>query len=138
MQDTGAIIIQQVRDASLQIKLYEDNNGALGQEVTDAVLGNSFFVEILLGDIRVDAAGLLSAALDFGFAADVIQNIDDPFDPSDVNSPLVTSDFPLFREGILDNANGLIDNLRGGSVPAANEGTAHWCESTRAIWAAPL
>jgi hypothetical protein len=99
---------------------------AFGNEITgnNPILGNSFFAEILVGDIRTNAVGLITNSLDFGFAADVAQNINNFADIGNVNSPLVTSNFPLFRGGTLDNTNGLIDNLSGGAVPEASQGTA--------------
>ncbi len=128
LTDTGiaTINLNNVNPLSLQLKLYEDNNGTVGSEITsnNAILGNSFFAEILVGDIRTNAAGLIINSLDFGFAADVAQNINNFADIGNVNSPLITSNFPLFRGGTLDNTNGLIDNLSGGAVPEASQGTA--------------
>ncbi|NCR23453.1 MAG: cadherin [Microcystis aeruginosa L111-01] len=128
LTDTGiaTINLNNVNPLSFQLKLYEDNNGTVGSEITsnNAILGNSFFAEILVGDIRTNAAGLIINSLDFGFAADVAQNINNFADIGNVNSPLITSAFPLFRGGTLDNTNGLIDNLSGGSVPEASQGTA--------------
>jgi predicted outer membrane repeat protein len=128
LTDTGiaTINLNNVNPLSFQLKLYEDNNGTVGSEITsnNAILGNSFFAEILVGDIRTNAAGLIINSLDFGFAADVAQNINNFADIGNVNSPLVTSNFTLFRDGTLDNTNGLIDNLSGGSVPQASLGTA--------------
>ncbi|MDB9421668.1 cadherin domain-containing protein [Microcystis aeruginosa CS-563/04] len=128
LTDTGlaTINLNNVNPLSFQLKLYEDNNGVVGSEITgnNAILGNSFFAEILVGDIRTNAAGLIINSLDFGFAADVAQNINNFADISNVNSPLITSNFPLFRGGTLDNTNGLIDNLSGGAVPEASQGTA--------------
>ncbi|NCR59271.1 MAG: cadherin [Microcystis aeruginosa LL13-06] len=128
LTDTGiaTINLNNVNPVSFQLKLYEDNNGVVGSEITgnNAILGNSFFAEILVGDIRTNAAGLIINSLDFGFAADVAQNINNFADIGNVNSPLITSAFPLFRGGTLDNTNGLIDNLSGGAVPEASQGTA--------------
>ncbi|MEA5537307.1 cadherin domain-containing protein [Crocosphaera sp. XPORK-15E] len=128
LTDTGlaAINLNNVNPVSFQLKLYEDNNGVVGSEITgnNAILGNSFFAEVRIGDIRTNAAGLIINSLDFGFAADVAQNINNFADIGNVNSPLITSNFPLFRGGTLDNTNGLIDNLSGGSVPQASQGTA--------------
>ncbi|MCU7241951.1 MAG: cadherin domain-containing protein [Microcystis aeruginosa WS75] len=128
LTDTGiaTINLNNVNPLSFQLKLYEDNNGTVGSEITsnNAILGNSFFAEILVGDIRTNAAGLIINSLDFGFAADVAQNINNFADIGNVNSPLITSAFPLFRGGTLDNTNGLIDNLSGGAVPQASQGTA--------------
>ncbi|CCI03907.1 Cadherin [Microcystis aeruginosa PCC 9443] len=122
----ATINLNNVNPLSFQLKLYEDNNGTIGNEITgnNPILGNSFFAEILVGDVRTNAVGLITNSLDFGFAADVAQNINNFADISNVNSPLVTSNFPLFRGGTLDNTNGLIDNLSGGSVPQASQGSA--------------
>jgi len=122
----ATINLNNVNPLSFQLKLYEDNNGTVGNEITgnNPILGNSFFAEILVGDIRTNAVGLITNSLDFGFAADVAQNINNFADISNVNSPLITSNFPLFRGGTLDNTNGLIDNLSGGAVPEASQGTA--------------
>jgi predicted outer membrane repeat protein len=128
LTDTGmaTVNLNNVNPLSFQLKLYEDNNGTVGNEITgnNPILGNSFFAEILVGDIRTNAAGLIINSLDFGFAADVAQNINNFADISNVNSPLIISNFPLFRGGTLDNTNGLIDNLSGGAVPEASQGTA--------------
>ncbi|MCZ8189102.1 MAG: cadherin domain-containing protein [Microcystis sp. LE19-338.1B] len=128
LTDTGiaTINLNNVNPVSFQLKLYDDNNGTVGNEITgnNPILGNSFFAEILVGDIRTNAAGLIINSLDFGFAADVAQNINNFADISNVNSPLIISNFPLFRGGTLDNTNGLIDNLSGGAVPEASQGTA--------------
>ncbi|WP_170915459.1 cadherin domain-containing protein [Microcystis aeruginosa FBCC-A68] len=122
----ATVNLNNVNPLSFQLKLYEDNNGTIGSEITgnNPILGNSFFAEILVGDIRTNAVGLITNSLDFGFAADVAQNINNFADIGNVNSPLVTSNFPLFRSGTLDNTNGLIDNLSGGAVPEASQGTA--------------
>ena len=119
--------LNNVNPVTFQLKLYEDNNGTVGNEITgnNAILGNSFFAEILAGDIRSNATGLITNSLNFAFAADVAQNINNFSDiSSNINNPLVTSAFTLFRDGTLDNTNGLIDNLSGGSLPQANLGTA--------------
>lgn len=121
----ATINLNDVNPISFQLKLYEDNNGTVGNEITgnNAILGNSFFAEIVVGDIRPNAAGVIINALDFAFAADVAQNINNFADITNVNNPLVTSNFPLFRNGTLDNPNGLIDNLSGGSLPEGGQGT---------------
>jgi hypothetical protein len=110
---------------NFQLILLEDNNNTPGNIITDNIIkGSSFFVEIQLGDIRNNALGLIAASLNINFAADVIQNNDNPFDPSDPNSPLVTPNFPLFRLGTLDNSSGLITNLSGAAFPVTGEGSA--------------
>ncbi|WP_013334894.1 beta strand repeat-containing protein [Gloeothece verrucosa] len=128
LTDTGiaTINLNNVNPLSFQLKLYEDNNGAVGSEITGntAIKGNKFFAEILVGDTRTNAAGLVINALNFNFAPDVAQNLNNFSDISNVNNPLVTSNFPLFRGGTLDNTNGTITNLSGGSLPQGNQGSA--------------
>ena len=80
-------------------------------------LGDTFFTEILMGDIDPNAVGLVSSAVDINFNANNIKNIDNPFNPGDINSPLVTAQFPIGRTGTLDNNNGSIVNLGGGAFP---------------------
>ena len=110
---------------NFQLILREDNNNTPGNIITDNIIkGSSFFAEIQLGDIRNNALGLIAASLNINFAADVIQNNDNPFDPTDPNSPLVTPNFPLFRNGTLDNSSGLITNLSGAAFPPIGEGSA--------------
>ena len=124
---TATVNLNNVNPVTFQLKLYEDNNGTVGNEITgnNAILGNSFFAEILAGDIRTNAAGLITNSLDFAFAPDVAQNINNFADiGTNINNPLVTSAFTLFRDGTLDNTNGLIDNLSGGSLPQASQGSA--------------
>ncbi len=111
-------VLANTQAATVEINLFQDNNGTLGDviESDEAVLGDNFFVEIKLGDIRTDAAGLVAAALDLGFSADVAQNIDDF---SDLTS-IITSDFPLFQTGTVNNTTGTINNLGAGSLPTDN------------------
>ena len=102
----------------IQVNLLEDNNGTPGALITGDIinLGDSFFVEILAGDIRDGAAGIVGLSLDIGWNPSVLEEIDDPFDPTDSDSPLVTSDFNFQRNGTLDQENGLIDELGGGVI----------------------
>jgi hypothetical protein len=110
---------------NFQLILREDNNNTPGNIITDNIIkGSSFFAEIQLGDIRNNALVLIAASLNLNFAPDVIQNNDNPFDPTDPNSPLVTPNFPLFRNGTLDNSSGLITNLSGAAFPPIGEGSA--------------
>ncbi len=108
-------VLANTQAATVEINLFQDNNGTLGDLIgtNEAILGDNFFVEIKLGDIRTDAAGLVTAALDLGFAADVAQNINNF---SDLTS-ILTSEFPLFPTGTLNNTTGTIDNLGAGSLP---------------------
>lgn len=106
--------------------LLEDNEGVPGDPIPDnrVTIGESFFVEIVAEDIREPSAGLVGLSLDVGWDAGVLTEIDAPFDPADPSSPLVTPGFPLFRGAMLDNPLGRIDELRGGSLPAAGLGQA--------------
>ncbi|MFM7578917.1 MAG: hypothetical protein ACKO5Q_18535, partial [Microcystaceae cyanobacterium] len=42
-----------------------------------------------------------------------LESINSPFDPANI----ITSQFPLLQGGTLNNSNGLIDDLSGGSLP---------------------
>ncbi|MDJ0582558.1 cadherin domain-containing protein [Crocosphaera sp.] len=111
-------VLANTQPTTVEIVLYQDNNGALGDviESNEAILGDNFFVEINLGDIRTDAAGLVAAALDLGFAADVAQNIDD----FSSLASILTNEFPLFQTGTVNNTTGTIDNLGAGALPPDN------------------
>jgi hypothetical protein len=65
----------------------------------------------------INPVGITSGAINLSFDPRSIQNIDNPFNPSDINSLLITSNFPFGRTGILDNTNGSITNLGGGYLP---------------------
>jgi hypothetical protein len=105
--------------AGFQMNLYADSGGVPGQPIpADTVeVGDSFFVEITAKDQREDATGLAGhspgirgLALDIAWNPQVFEEIDNPFDPA---SGIVTENFPLFRDGKLDNGAGRIDDLQG-------------------------
>lgn len=101
-----------------QFNLKTDNSGLAGTIINSPLrLGDRFFVEILMENSDINPVGITSSAINLSFDPRSIQNIDNPFNPSDINSPLVTSSFPFGRTGILDNTNGSITNLGGGSLP---------------------
>ena len=104
----------------IKINLIKDNQGVPGESITEdkILINESFFVEILVGDIREQAKGIIGLALDIEWDAAVLEEIDSPFTPSN----LITNSLLLNRQGILDNSQGLIDNLGGGAIPGANIG----------------
>lgn len=107
-----------------QFNLKTDNSGLPGTIINSPLrLGDRFFVEILMENSDINPVGITSSAINLSFDPRSIQNIDNPFNPSDINSPLVTSSFPFGRTGILDNTNGSITNLGGGAFPLAGIGS---------------
>lgn len=107
-----------------QFNLRSDNNGIPGTIINSPFnTGDTFFVEILMGDIRNDAVGITSSNIALSFDENQIQNINNPFDPASLSSPLLPSTFPLFRTGTLDNANGTITNLEAASFPSGFSGS---------------
>lgn len=107
-----------------QFNLKTDNSGLVGTIINSPLrVGDRFFVEILMENSDINPVGITSSAINLSFDPRSIQNIDNPFNPSDINSPLVTSSFPFGRTGILDNTNGSITNLGGGAFPLAGIGS---------------
>lgn len=107
-----------------QFNLKTDNSGLAGTIINSPLrLGDRFFVEILMENSDINPVGITSSAINLSFDPRSIQNIDNPFNPLDINSPLVTSSFPFGRTGILDNTNGSITNLGGGSFTLAGIGS---------------
>ncbi len=108
-----------------QFNLRTDNNGVPGTIINSPLdTGDTFFVEVLMGDIRDSAVGITSSNIAFSFDANQIQNINNPFDPTSVSSPLLPSTFPFGRTGNVDNINGTITNLGAGSLPNIGLGSA--------------
>ena len=104
---------------TVQINLRKDNGGIPETVISDGNinLGDTFFVEILMGDIRLDAVGLVSSLVDITFDANSLKNINIPFDPHDTSSNLLTPKFSFQPSGMLDNINGSITDLGGGAFP---------------------
>lgn len=101
-----------------QFNLKTDNSGLPGTIINSPLqVGDKFFVEILMENSDINPVGITSSAVNLFFDPRQIQNIDNPFDPSDINSLLITPNFPFGRTGSLDNTNGSITNLGGGSLP---------------------
>ena len=101
-----------------QFNLKTDNSGLPGTIINSPLrVGDRFFVEILMENSDINPVAITSSAINLSFDPRSIQNINNPFTPLDINSPLVTSSFSFGRTGILDNTNGSITNLGGGSLP---------------------
>ena len=111
---------------AVEFNLIEDIAGTPGgllNQNNHLNIGDRFFVQVLMRDIHSNPIGLTGSAINFNFEANKIQNIDIPFNPVDDNSPLVTSNFTLFRGGNLNNINGTITDLGGASLPSASLGS---------------
>ncbi|PNJ96632.1 hypothetical protein CEP13_05155, partial [Cylindrospermopsis raciborskii C03] len=104
----------------LKLQLFTNNNGLIGDPINEVPFENSFFLQILAGDFRSDAEGLIGFVTDLQWQPGQIQALDDPFGPK----TLVTSSFPLFVGGTLDKTLGLINDLTGGSLPEFGIGEA--------------
>ena len=98
------------------ISLLQDNAGTPGSELTSLTLntGDTFFVEIQLGDFRADASGLIGAQLDLAWTADLFNALS--FDLTDSFAFAIPG-----RDGDLDT-DGLADNLAAAAIPPANLG----------------
>jgi len=111
---------------AVEFNLREDIAGTPGgflNQNNPLNIGDRFFVQVLMRDIHSNPIGLTGSAINLNFEANKIQNIDIPFNPVDDNSPLVTSNFTLFRGGNLNNINGTITELGGASLPPASLGS---------------
>ena len=111
---------------AVEFNLREDIAGTPGgflNQNNPLNIGDRFFIQVLMRDIHSNPIGLTGSAINLNFEANKIQNIDIPFNPVDDNSPLVTSNFTLFRGGNLNNINGTITDLGGASLPSASLGS---------------
>lgn len=107
-----------------QFNLKTDNNGIPGTIINSPLnVGDKFFVEVLMKDGDQNPIGITSSNISLSFNPNQVQNINDPFDPTSLTSPLITANFPMGRTGTLDNTNGSITNLGGGSLPAFGLGS---------------
>ena len=121
--DIGAVEFQNGLNTSpitVELRLFEDR-GDGREDVTSSgeIFTSNFELEVLVADNqRGTTAGVVTAAYDLEFAADIVQNGDDFASITDTANPLLTSDFPLFREGTLtlDNGTGTITDLGAGAV----------------------
>lgn len=112
-----------VMDFELDIQLRESLDGTVGAVIENETIfaDERFFVEILLGDLRENATGIISAAMDIQFDSDIIINRDEPF----ISAEVITEKMPILTTGEVDNVTGLISNLGGSSLPAVdNAGSA--------------
>ena len=104
----------------IQLLLFTDNNGVLGESVDSIDAGNSFYAQILVGDFRSDATGLIGFLSSIEWNSDLIQSLDDPFTADQV----ITPNLPIFADGTLDNTLGLISGLTAGALPEFEFGQA--------------
>ncbi|MCX5984418.1 MAG: dockerin type I domain-containing protein [Nostocales cyanobacterium LacPavin_0920_SED1_MAG_38_18] len=106
----------------VRLNLLADNNGIAGEIISNDQVGlnRSFFVEIQVGDLRGNAAGVNGLGLNLAWDGLILESIDTPFDPTNI----ITANFPLLQDGTVDNSSGLINNLSGGSLPAFELGQA--------------
>ncbi len=103
----------------LAINLYEDQAGQPGALIPDntVCVGQTFFVEIAVRDQRAEPRGVDSLWLDVVWEPTALEVIDDPFDPAEATSQLVSSRFSYGRRGVLDEGNleAVIRDLSGAS-----------------------
>nr|WP_168652943.1 MULTISPECIES: choice-of-anchor L domain-containing protein [unclassified Dolichospermum] len=106
----------------VRLNLLADNDGIAGEIISNDQVGlnRSFFVEIQVGDLRGNAAGVNGLGLNLAWDGLILESIDTPFDPTNI----ITANFPLLQDGTVDNSSGLINNLSGGSLPAFELGQA--------------
>jgi hypothetical protein len=103
----------------VRLNLLSDNDGTPGEILANDQVGlnRSFFVQIQVGDLRGNAAGVVGLNLDFAWDGLILESIN--FDPS----LDITSDFAFFQDGTLDY-DGFINDLSGGSLPEFEFGQA--------------
>lgn len=115
-------------DVELRIDLRTDVGGQPGELILDdtVFIEQSFFVIITAADVRLDTdpLGLVGLSVNLDWEAGLLDEIDDPFDPPSLESWLICEEFEMFRGGRLDQADGYVENLTGGSLPAGEEGEA--------------
>ena len=106
-------------ELSAEIVLRRDEFGLPGDQIHDnnVNLGETFFVEVMIGDIRPRATGILSLFIDIDFDPNILRNIDIPFEPYRINQHILTSKFIFKPSGYLDNTRGTIKNLGATAVP---------------------
>ena len=103
----------------VRLNLLADDGGTPGELIANNQIGvnKSFFVEILVADLRGNAVGVNGLGLDFSWDGFILESIN--FDPALAINP----NFVLLPDGSLDY-DGLISNLSGGSLPAFELGQA--------------
>jgi len=66
-----------------QFNLKTDNSGLVGTIINSPLrVGDRFFVEILMENSDINPVGITSSAINLSFDPRSIQNIDNPFTPS--------------------------------------------------------
>jgi hypothetical protein len=118
--DMGAFEFQNGANTSpitVELRLFEDR-GEGREEVTSSgeIFTSNFEVEVLVADGRGTPAGVVTAAYDLTYDSALVDNGDDFASITDTANPLLTSNFPLFRDGTLDNGAGTITDLGAGAV----------------------
>jgi hypothetical protein len=103
----------------VRLNLLADDAGNPGELIANNQIGvnKSFFVEILVADLRGNAVGVNGLGLDLAWDGFILESIN--FDPS----LDITSQFPLLQDGTLVY-DGFIDDLSGGSLPEFELGQA--------------
>ena len=103
----------------VRLNLLADDGGNPGELIANNQIGvnKSFFVEILVADLRGNAVGVNGLGLDLSWDGFILESIN--FDPS----LDITSQFPLLQDGTLVY-DGFIDDLSGGSLPEFELGQA--------------
>ncbi|MDB9308132.1 cadherin repeat domain-containing protein, partial [Aphanizomenon sp. CS-733/32] len=105
---------------SIKVQLFADNDSVIGGAVDSVMAGNSFYAQILVGDFRSDAVGLIGFSSSIQWNPSILQSLDDPFNPDTV----LTANFPAVFGGTLDNTLGQISDLEAGALPAFDLGQA--------------
>ena len=103
----------------VRLNLLADDGGNPGELIANNQIGvnKSFFVEILVADLRGNAVGVNGLGLDLAWDGFILESIN--FDPALAINP----NFVLLPDGSLDY-DGLISNLSGGSLPEFELGQA--------------
>lgn len=106
----------------LELIFRESIEGNAGEVIADKTVfvGDRFFVEIRLGDFRKNSAGIITTSLDIEFESEILQNVNQPFNPPDI----ITEKMPIFPTGELEKETGEITNLGAGSLPSNDIGSA--------------
>jgi hypothetical protein len=105
---------------SIKIQLFADNDGVIGGAIDSVVAGNRFYAQILVGDFRNNAVGLIGFLSSIKWDSSILESLDDPFNPDEV----VAANFPAVFGGTLDNTLGQISDLAAGALPAFDLGQA--------------
>jgi len=108
---------------NFDIRLREDISGEAGAILENDLvnLGSPFFLEVVGGDFRSDATGLMSTLLEVNYNPDLLQNLDDF---NTLPSAILTSKFAAIRTGEINENTGLITLLGGGALPSWGVGDA--------------